>query len=62
MKNLKTLSRKQLSKILGGASCAHTCSDGSFIYISSCTKCMEYQGDGVACYDSKEKAMHVATC
>lgn len=62
MKNLKKLSRKQLQLIQGGKSCAFTCRDGSIATLSSCSTCLEYQGDGVACYEARENAIHVATC
>lgn len=64
MKNLKKLSRGKLRAITGGKSCASSCSDGSMVYISSCTSCIsDYQGDGVACYDANAKgAIRVESC
>lgn len=54
MKNLKKLSREKLSKLTGGVSCASSCSDGSMVYISSCTSCIQYSG-AAACYDANGK-------
>lgn len=54
MKNLKKLSREKLSKLKGGLSCATSCSDGSMVYISSCTSCIQYP-DAAACYDANAK-------
>jgi len=61
MKNFKNLSREQLKKTSGGSSCAGTCSDGSFVYISSCTSCISYSG-GAACYNSHEQSIYVENC
>lgn len=62
MKNFKKLSREQLKMVSGGTSCAGTCSDGSFVSLSSCTSCLDYQGGGVACFNSHENSIHVETC
>ncbi|WP_374465435.1 hypothetical protein [Chryseobacterium sp.] len=43
-----------MSKLTGGLSCASSCSDGSMVYISSCTSCIEYSG-AAACYDANGK-------
>lgn len=62
MKNLKKLSREGLRGIVGGKSCASSCSDGSMVYISSCSSCIEYSG-GAACYNANGKgAIHVELC
>lgn len=62
MRNLKKLSRQQLRTISGGISCAASCSDGSMVYISSCTSCISYPG-GAACHDVNGKgAIHVELC
>lgn len=63
MKNLKKLSRENLRIITGGKSCAASCSDGSIVYVSSCTSCVQYEG-GAACYDANGRggSMHVSTC
>lgn len=61
MKNLKKLSREQLKFVSGGGSCAGTCSDGSFVYVSSCTSCISYS-DGAACYNSHEQSIYVESC
>ena len=61
MKNFKKLSREQLKSVSGKGSCAATCSNGSFIYVSSCTSCIDYSG-GAACYNSHEQSIYVETC
>ncbi|WP_442784942.1 bacteriocin-like protein [Chryseobacterium sp. MYb264] len=61
MKKLKKLSREQLKNVSGGGSCTGTCSDGSFVYVSSCTSCISYSG-GAACYNSHEESIYVETC
>jgi hypothetical protein len=62
MKNLKKLSRENLRVISGGKSCAASCSDGSMVFISSCSSCISYSG-GAACYDANGKgAIHVELC
>lgn len=62
MKNVKKLSRESLRKISGGKSCAASCSDGSMVYVDSCTSCITYSG-GAACYDTNGKgAIHVELC
>ncbi|WP_185288605.1 bacteriocin-like protein [Chryseobacterium lactis] len=62
MKNLKKLSRAKLSNLKGGLSCASSCSDGSMVYISSCSSCIHYSG-GAACYDANGRgAIRVENC
>ncbi|WP_449384846.1 bacteriocin-like protein [Chryseobacterium pennipullorum] len=61
MKNLKKLSREQLRIVSGGTSCAGTCSDGSFVSISSCTSCISYSG-GAACHNAHEQSIYVENC
>ncbi len=62
MKNLKKLSREKLSKLTGGLSCASSCSDGSMVYISSCSSCIQYSG-GAACYDANARgAIRIEDC
>ncbi|CAM3116996.1 hypothetical protein DRF59_14155 [Chryseobacterium flavum] len=61
MKNLKKLSREKLRSISGGKSCAASCSDGSMVYVSSCTSCISYSG-GAACHNSHEQSIYVENC
>lgn len=62
MKNLKKLTKNQLKTISGGASCISSCSNGSSVVLNTCTSCIDYQGDGVACFDSRDNSIHVANC